>query len=419
MEKCIVGLGELLWDCLPKGRKMGGAPANFAYHAGNFGFNSLVVSAIGNDPLGDEIIANLEMVSLDHELARVDYPTGTVKVNVDAEGNAQYDICEKVAWDNIPWTTRIEEIARNCQAVCFGSLAQRSAISRDTINRFLDAMPADSLKVFDVNLRQNFFSKEILRNSLEKCNILKINDQELEQLREIFNMNEGMLQKEVCKKFLTRFDLKYVILTCGAVGSYVYSNEGNSYVPTPEIKVADTVGAGDSFTAAFVSSLLQGDKLRDAHIRAANVAAFVCTRPGAMPKVPEDLVKRKRFINISEEKILNSGKYYNEDSFWHKINSIVKKAGAKVVYAALLLYYVLQSNECPNSSKAMIIGALGYLILPIDLIPDIIPLMGFTDDFAALAAVIKIVYSNITPAVRSKARIKMTEWFRKEEIPEI
>lgn len=419
MEKYIVGIGEALWDCLPKGRKIGGAPANFAYHAGKFGFKSLAISAIGNDSLGNELEANLEMFGLEYELARVAFPTGTVKVKVDDMGNAQYEISENVAWDNIPWTPRLEEIAKNCQAVCFGSLAQRSAISRDTINRFLNAMPRDSYRVFDVNLRQNFYTKEVLHHSLEQCNILKINDQELEKLREIFNINEGLLQKEVCKKFLARFNLEIVVLTCGTSGSYVYSKQGNSFVPTPEVKVADTVGAGDSFIAAFVSSLLQGDSIRDAHIRAANVAAFVCTRPGAMPAMPEDLVSRKRFVKVSEEKILKSGKYYSEDSFWHKIVDIVKKAGAKVVYAALLLYYVLQDPECPNKQKSLIVGALGYLILPLDLIPDFIPLMGFSDDLAALVVVIKTVYSNITPAVRSKARIKMTEWFRKEEIPEI
>ena len=419
MEKLIVGIGEALWDCLPKGRKIGGAPANFAYHAGKFGFKSLAISAVGKDSLGDELEANLEMFGLDYKFARVDYPTGTVQVHVDELGNAQYEIRENVAWDNIPWTPELEQIANNCQAVCFGSLAQRSAVSRDTINRFIDAMPSDSFRIFDVNLRQNFYTKEVLRESLEKCNILKINDQELEKLREIFNINEGMLQKEVCKKFLTRFNLKIVVLTCGTSGSYVYSELGNSFVPTPEVRVADTIGAGDSFIAAFVSSLLQGDSIRDAHIRAANVAAFVCTRPGAMPAMPEDLVRRKRFVKVSEEKILKSGKYYSEDSFWHKIVDIVKKAGSKVVYAALLLYYVLQDPDCPNKNKSLIIGALGYLILPLDLIPDFIPLMGFSDDLAALVVVIKTVYSSITPAVRSKARIKMTEWFRKEEIPEI
>ena len=188
MERYIVGMGEALWDCLPEGRKIGGAPANFAYHVGQFGFRSLAVSAVGDDQLGREIIDKFEQRNLQYRLEKVDYPTGTVQVTLDEKGIPCYEIKEDVAWDNIPYSPELDEIARNCRAVCFGSLAQRSEVSRNTINRFIDAMPDadDAYKVFDINLRQHFYCKETIVNSLNKCNVLKINGEELVVVSEMF-----------------------------------------------------------------------------------------------------------------------------------------------------------------------------------------------------------------------------------------
>ncbi len=180
-KRYVVGLGEVLWDVLPEGKKLGGAPANFAYHAGQFlGMdNTIAVSALGEDKLAEETIEALKEHGLNDLLPRVPYPTGTVQVQLDEQGIPTYDIKENVAWDNIPFDDDIAQIARNCRAVCFGSLAQRNVVSRETIQKFLDATPADCLKIFDINLRQQFYTQEILRESFQRCNILKINDEEL------------------------------------------------------------------------------------------------------------------------------------------------------------------------------------------------------------------------------------------------
>lgn len=171
----IVGMGEALWDVLPEGKKIGGAPANFAYNVSQFGLPSCVVSAVGDDPLGHEIIENFTEKELNLLIAEVPYPTGVVNVEIDAAGVPQYDIKENVAWDNIPYTEELRDVARRTRAVCFGSLAQRNIVSRETVNAFLDDMPKDdgTLVVFDVNLRQSFYTPEILCNSMKRCSTLR------------------------------------------------------------------------------------------------------------------------------------------------------------------------------------------------------------------------------------------------------
>lgn len=290
MNDIVVGMGEALWDVLPEGKKIGGAPANFAYHVSQFGLPSRVVSAVGSDPLGREIVENFTSKGLNHLIEEVPYPTGTVQVEIDPAGVPQYDIKENVAWDNIPYTGRLEALAGQTRAVCFGSLAQRNVVSRDTINRFLDAMPqtADSLVVFDVNLRQGFYTKEILCNSMKRCNILKINDEELVTVSRMFGY-PGIDLQDKCWILLGKYNLRMLILTCGINGSYVFTPGNVSFQPTPKVEVADTVGAGDSFTAAFIASLLKGKSVAEAHALAVRTSAFVCTRKGAMPELPPDL----------------------------------------------------------------------------------------------------------------------------------
>ena len=290
MKNIIVGMGEALWDCLPEGRKFGGAPANFAYHVGQFGWHSIVISAVGNDALGDEIMDIVRGVKLDNRIARVAQPTGTVKVTLSGDGIPSYEICENVAWDNIPWSEELEEIAKDTQAVCFGSLAQRSAGSRDTIMRFLDAMPMDSERIYDINLRQHFYSLEVIEDSLRRATILKLNEEEIVVVAELLGLTGT--EEEQCRQILARYPkLKMIILTYGATGSYVFAPGESSYQPTPKVKVADTVGAGDSFTGSFVACILQGRPVREAHERAVKVSAFVCTQNGAMPILPEELKK--------------------------------------------------------------------------------------------------------------------------------
>ena len=301
-KRYVVGLGEVLWDVLPEGKKLGGAPANFAYHAGQFlGMdNTIAVSALGEDKLAEETVSALREHELNDLLPRVPYPTGTVQVQLDEQGIPTYDIKENVAWDNIPFDEDIQMIAQNCRAVCFGSLAQRNVVSRETIHKFLDATPHDCLKIFDINLRQQFYTKEIIQESLQRCNILKINDEELVLIGRMFGY-PGLDMENKCWLILGKYNLDMLVLTCGTNGSYVFSrcesNEGPrkacqmSFQETPKVKVADTVGAGDSFTGSFCASILNGKTVSEAHKKAVEVSAFVCTQNGAMPKLPEKLLE--------------------------------------------------------------------------------------------------------------------------------
>ena len=291
MKPYIVGLGEVLWDVLPEGKQLGGAPANFAYHVSQFGHDALAISAVGNDALGDETLEALNVRHPQHLMPRVDYPTGTVQVTLDDDGIPTYVIREGVAWDNIPFTAELEDVAQNTRAVCFGSLAQRSPVSRATIQAFLNAMPKDSLKIFDINLRQNFYNKEIIREALTACNILKINDEELVLIGRLFE-HPGLDIENKCWLLLGKYNLDMLVLTCGVNGSYVFTPGSVSFQETPTVEVADTVGAGDSFTGTFVSGLLAGKSIEETHRLAVGVSAYVCTCKGAMPILPQELLHR-------------------------------------------------------------------------------------------------------------------------------
>lgn len=284
----VVGLGEALWDVLPDGKKLGGAPANFAYHVGQFGMKSVAISALGEDKLAEETVAALEEKKLNYLMPRVPYPTGTVQVELDDDGVPTYDIRENVAWDNIPFTPEVENVARHCRAVCFGSLAQRNVVSRDTINRFLDATPDDCLKIFDINLRQNFYTKEVIQESVRRCNVLKINDEELVLIGRLFGY-PGLDISNKCWLILGKYNLDMLVLTCGVNGSYVFTPGGMSYQETPHVEVADTVGAGDSFTGTFCAAILRGLPVKEAHRLAVQVSAYVCTQNGAMPVLPDSI----------------------------------------------------------------------------------------------------------------------------------
>lgn len=286
----VVGIGEALWDVLPEGKKIGGAPANFAYHVSQFGLDSRAVSAIGDDPLGKELKDNFDERKVKYILETVPYPTGTVQVELDPVGVPVYDIKENVAWDNIQFNDELKALAKETGAVCFGSLAQRNIVTRETLNKFLDAIPAenDPLIVFDINLRQGFYTKEILEDSMKRCNILKINDEELVTVSRMFGY-PGIDLQDKCWILLGKYNLKMLILTCGVNGSYVFTPGEVSFLPTPTVEVADTVGAGDSFTAAFISSILKGKSVKEAHDKAVRTSAYVCTQKGAMPILPSEI----------------------------------------------------------------------------------------------------------------------------------
>ena len=287
MNELIIGIGEILWDKLPDGKRLGGAPANFAWHIAQAGLDSYVVSAIGNDEEGDEILQALKHKDLHHLLTRTPYPTGSVDVELDPQGVPRYQIHEQVAWDYIPFTSQLEALAARTRAVCFGSLAQRNAVTRATIDRFLNAMPEgeDRYKIFDMNLRQHYYTSTLLQNSLRKCNILKLNDEELLTVKSLFGYAQTDFG-DICRQLLADYNLKILILTCGTDGSTIFTPESTSFYPTPRVEVRDTVGAGDSFTAAFTATLLKGLPLTEAHRRAVEISAYVCTCDGAMPVWP-------------------------------------------------------------------------------------------------------------------------------------
>ena len=288
-KRYVVGLGEALWDVLPDGKKLGGAPANFAYHAGQFGLDTIAVSALGEDKLAEETIKALEEHGLTYLMPRVPYPTGTVQVTLSGDGIPSYEIRENVAWDNIPYTPEMTDIAKHCRAVCFGSLAQRNVTSWATIRQFLDDTPEDCLKIFDINLRQQFFTKNVIEESLKRCNVLKINDEEVVTFSHLFGY-EGLDMRETCLKILSTYGLQMLVLTCGTNGSYVFTPSITSFQDTPKVEVADTVGAGDSFTGSFCAAILNGKSIEEAHKIAVKVSAYVCTQNGAMPTYSKKLI---------------------------------------------------------------------------------------------------------------------------------
>lgn len=281
MERPIVGIGEILFDLLPAGAQLGGAPANFAYHVNQLGGNGVAVSAIGKDVLGEEVKTILSDKGLKAILPEVDCPTGVVNVTLDGKGVPTYTIIEGVAWDNVPYTPEMKALAAEAQAVCFGTLAQRGAITRQTILDFIADMPADSLKVYDINLRQHFYSKEVIETSLRVADILKINDEEILVVAGLLGLDGS--PEEACRAILRLYGLRLVILTKGGDGSEVITESEVLSVACPTVKIADTVGAGDSFTAAFIRAYLRGDTLAECHRLANEVSAYVCSCHGAMP----------------------------------------------------------------------------------------------------------------------------------------
>lgn len=285
----VVGFGEVLWDMLPSGKQIGGAPSNFAYHVDQCGLESCIISAIGEDELGKEIVENLDGKKLNYLLEKVEYPTGTVQVTVE-DGIPSYEIREGVAWDNIPVTETLLDLAKRTRAFCFGTLGQRSVVSRQCLHDFIEAIPKDGerLIICDANLRQGFYSKEILEDSMQLCNVLKINDEELITISRIFGY-PGIDLKDKCWILLGKYNLKMLILTCGINGSYIFTPGHVSFLPTPSVEVVDTVGAGDSFSACLMTSLLRGCTIKDAHHNAIELAAYVCTKSGGMPKYDKEI----------------------------------------------------------------------------------------------------------------------------------
>lgn len=278
----VVGIGELLWDMLPEGKRAGGAPINFVYNATRLGAEGYAISAIGKDDLGDEIIKELEKNNIHHVLERNEHPTSIVEI-VLSNGIPSYTIVENVAWDYLNATAQEIAIVKKANAVCFGTLALRSPQTRQAVFTLLKNTKPEAFKLFDVNLRGNYFSKKLIDELLIEANVFKINDEEMVKVQKLFGLN--LSDEDVCHWFIKKYDLRYLIFTAGEKYSIVYSADGEkSYLETPKVKVADTVGAGDSFSAGFIMGLLNGKSLRDAHQQAVATAAFVCTQKGAWPE---------------------------------------------------------------------------------------------------------------------------------------
>lgn len=281
----MAGIGELLWDLLPTGKQMGGAPANFAFHAQQAGCESLLISAVGNDTDGEELFQTLTNQGLTTRLIQKNsFSTGTVTVSLSTQGQPQYTIHEGVSWDYIGLNEQTKTALTKIDAVCFGSLAQRSPVSAAAIQRLLDLLKPNCLKVFDINLRQQYYSKSIIETSLQFADILKLNDEELPVLAGFFGL-DGDIESQLYQ-LINQFQLRFIVYTMGAKGSIVISDSDKSVVVAPVIKVTDTVGAGDSFTAVFTSGLLLNVPFTEAHNQASRVAAFVCTQKGACPVLP-------------------------------------------------------------------------------------------------------------------------------------
>lgn len=286
----VVGIGEVLWDMLPAGKQLGGAPANFAYHAQALGAQAICASCVGEDELGREVLSRLAALGMDGQFIAVDpaHPTGTVDVQVDEKGVPAFTIHQEVAWDFIPLSDDLLALAQQADVVCFGSLAQRWPVSRQTIRRFLAATPGQCLRVFDINLRQSYFDRQVIHESLELADVLKLNDQELGVLASLFEVG-GDDEFATIGHLMSNYPLQLIALTQGGSGSRLYRSGRYFDHPGYPAQVVDTVGAGDAFTAALAMGLHQGldpDAIND---RANRLGSYVCSQAGGTPPVPSDL----------------------------------------------------------------------------------------------------------------------------------
>ncbi len=280
----IAGIGELLWDMLPSGKQLGGAPCNFAYHAKQAECDCFVISATGKDSLGEELLANVAELGLSGKyIQKNNYPTSKVSITLNEHGHPDYTIHEQVAWDHISWNIEIEKLAGQLDAVCFGSLAQRDMESRNSIVSLISSVRTECLKVFDINLRQHYFNEETIIQSLRLCDVLKLNDDELPVVAGYTGLKGGV--RDQLDQLLAGMNLKYVVYTMGSQGSMIVSADEYSITEAPKVEVADTVGAGDAFTAIFTAGILKGLPLNYIHQKATEISALVCTQKGATPKL--------------------------------------------------------------------------------------------------------------------------------------
>ncbi|MGH7520874.1 MAG: carbohydrate kinase family protein [Gemmatimonadales bacterium] len=280
----------MLWDVFPDGEHFGGAPANVAVHAAGLGAQAMMISAVGQDARGDEALKRLAGFGVDTSaVARLaDHPTGVVRVAVDADGVPSYDIAAGSAWDYIPWSAAVDRAAQRADAICFGTLAQRSPVSRATIRRAIAATRETAWRLFDVNLRQSFYDADVVIESLEAANALKLNEEELSVVARLCGLASGSAVAQL-RALSERFELRLAALTQGGEGSVLVSAGDEWHAPAPKTRVVDTVGAGDAFTATLLVGILTGSSENEANQRANAVAAYVCSQAGATPPIPTSL----------------------------------------------------------------------------------------------------------------------------------
>jgi fructokinase len=288
----VAGIGEVLWDVYPDAAHFGGAPANFACHAASLGAEAWMVSAVGTDELGDRALDSLGQRGVECASVTRDpkHATGRVLVTLDATGQASYEFAADTAWDHLSWSDQRASLARRCDAVCFGTLGQRSSISRDTICRFVEATPPTALKVFDVNLRQHFYDTETIESSLQIASALKLNGEELPIVAELCGI-KSHAPRDVLMELMTRYELRFAALTHGHEGALLIAAGEESECPAVPTTVVDTVGAGDAFTATLVVDFLRGLSVVEINRHANAVASFVCSQPGATTPLPASLLE--------------------------------------------------------------------------------------------------------------------------------
>ncbi len=287
----IAGIGELLWDVFGSEEKLGGAPANFAWHAANLGAQAHIISTVGSDPRGDLAREKLKQAGLTTATIAVDphHQTGFVKATIDSNGIAHYLFPDDVAWDYLQLTAAARNISDKLDAITFGTLAQRARQSRALIHSLLAELPQKCLRIYDINLRQNFYNRNIIESSMQLADIIKLNEEELPVLTKLFSLNGN--KETQLKTLLAKYRLKLAILTFGGEGSLLVTPTEKDRHPGMKTKIVDTVGAGDSFTAAAIIDFMKGRSLAEINDHANHVAAFVCEHQGAMVKLPDYLAR--------------------------------------------------------------------------------------------------------------------------------
>lgn len=289
VKPVIVSVGEILWDRFPKEAQLSGAPTNVAIHAAALGAESWLVSAVGNDSLGNMAFNKLDAAGVHRDTVpqMFHHATGTVLMKLDQKGTMKYDFAENVAWDHMAWSPRIEKVVKRAEALTFGTLAQRSQISRNTVRHAAGATSARAWRLFDVNLRQNYYDSETIRTSLTLSNAVKMNERELPEVARRCGLR-GTTESEMLLSLCDKFALRLAVLTRGTKGALLRSHTLAVEVSSPQADVVDFVGSGEAFTAALLVGLLEGLSLDQAGTKACALAAYVRSQPGATPEIPPE-----------------------------------------------------------------------------------------------------------------------------------